>query len=198
MPKSNRWEMWQLLCFQIGREAPSTSSKAVSLGRWSPSARVVVFSQRGQDVDGTSVWHRASRRANSHYLQTLSELRPVPNGIDRNARASYFVENQIWSPAHYQYTDSRLASRATQMRMVFQGLDQRDDPRCKSRCGIGLVSGHVSSNLPKPRHRQGGPDNLYRHSASSSCRRPHAHFGGGSSRSVPHESSHAFICSCAT
>ena len=82
--------------------------------------------------------------------------------------------------------------------MLFQSFGQRDDSRRQSLCGVRLVPGNVSPYLLQPRTCQRRPDNLYRHRASSSCCRPQAHLGGGISRSVPQESSQAFMSSCLT
>lgn len=125
-------------------------------------------------------------------------LRSVPNGGDRNPFAPHPVENQIRSASNHQFTNSRLTSSTAQVRMVFQSFDQGDDPRRQRLSRISLVPGHVGSYLPQPRTRQRRPDDLYRHSASSLCGLPQTHFGGGSSRSVPHERSQAFMSSCVT
>jgi hypothetical protein len=82
--------------------------------------------------------------------------------------------------------------------MLFQSLGKGNDARCQPFCSVRLVSSHKGSYLLKSRQRPRRPDNLYRHSASSSCFLPQAHFGGGNSLSVPHESSQAFMSSCLT
>jgi hypothetical protein len=82
--------------------------------------------------------------------------------------------------------------------MFFQGFNQGNDPGGQPRSRVRLVLGNVVPYLPQPRQGPRRPDDLYWHNVSSSCCLPQAHFGGGSSRSVPHESSHAFMSSCVT
>lgn len=82
--------------------------------------------------------------------------------------------------------------------MIPQSFDYRDDPGGEPFRCIGLIHSHVSTNFPEPRSRQRRPDDLYRHSASSSWSLPQTHLGGGSSWSVPQDKSQAFRSSCLT
>src|SRR5208282_924466 len=90
----------------------------------------------------------------------LPRLRPVPNGVDRNAFAAHSVENQIRSTSDREFTNPRLASSTAQVGMVFQSFDQGDDPRRQSLRSVRLVLCHVSSYLFQPCERQWRPDNL--------------------------------------
>lgn len=103
------------------------------------------------------------------------------------------VENNIWRATNYQLADSRLCAASAEIRMIAENFDHRDNTRGQTGSSFGLILRDVSSNLLQSLTGKSRPDNFYRHSSSPSCVFPHAHLGGGSSCSVPHESSHAFM-----
>ncbi len=122
-------------------------------------------------------------------------LRCVPNGTQRIPLASYAIENDMRGAPNDQLANAGFSLGSPEMRMVLQSFNHCHNARGQSFRSIGLVLGRVSANFKQPRSCHRRADDLYRHSASSSCSLPQMHFGGGNSRSVPQERSQAFISS---
>src|SRR6266436_216828 len=120
----------------------------------------------------------------------------MPDGGYRDTPAAKLVEENIRGAADDQFAIAGLGPGATQMRMCSQHFHNRDDARCHAFGSVGFVQRNVGANLPETGSSQGRPDNLYRHSDSSSWLSPQMHLGGGNSWSVPQERSQAFISSC--
>lgn len=82
--------------------------------------------------------------------------------------------------------------------MVPQQLSYCSDSGSEPLGRFGLVFRHVIVDLLESPERPPRPDDLYCHNSLSSWARPQAHFGRGSSLSVPQESNQAFMSSCLT
>ncbi len=137
-----------------------------------------------------------SSRSSYDWRLRLLSLRAVPNRLYCDTPATEFIKDNVRSAADDQFAKARLGSCATQVRMISQRLHNRDDARCQAFRSIRFIQSDVCANLPQTSSSQGRPDNLYRHSDSSSWFLPQTHLGGGTSWSVPQERSQAFISSC--
>ena len=122
----------------------------------------------------------------------LSPLRRVPHCRDRYALTTETVGNHVGRTAYDQLTNSRLGSDPPKMGILPKSLNNSNDAGCQSFRSFRFVPRHIGPNLLQSRNRERGPDDLYRHNFWPSCCLPHTHFGIGSSRLVPQESSHAF------
>lgn len=116
--------------------------------------------------------------------------------MNRNAVTAHTVEDNIRRATDYEFSHPWLGAGATQMGMIPESFDHGDNAHCQLFCGLRLVQSHVSPNFLQTCLRQWRPDNLYRHRDSLSWFFPQAHFGGGSSWSVPQDKSQAFMSSC--
>ena len=130
--------------------------------------------------------------------QRLSFLRGMPDRADNHALPAHSIKYRVRCSPDNQLANSRFRSRSPKIRVHLQSLHHRDNSCSQMFCSLGFVQRHEGMNFPQPCPCQRRPDNLYRHSASSSWSFPQAHFGGGNSRSVPQESSQAFMSSCFT
>jgi len=80
--------------------------------------------------------------------------------------------------------------------MISQRFHDRHDANRQTFGGARLIQGDVGTNFLEADSSEWRPDNLYRHSDSSSWFLPQTHLGGRNSWSVPQERSQAFISSC--
>ncbi len=119
----------------------------------------------------------------------------MPNRADDYPVVLHPVQHDVRSASDYQFPNPRLGPDPAQMGMITESFDHGDDPQRQPFRRLRLVSSDVGANFSQARSCQSRPDNLYWHSASSSCVFPQAHFGTGNSFSVPHDSSHAFMSS---
>ena len=119
----------------------------------------------------------------------------MPNRADNNPLPLYAIQDDVRSASNHQLPNPRLSPNPPQMRMISQSFDHRDNPYREPLRGFRFVASHVRANFPQPGPRQGGPDNLYWHSVSSSCSLPQTHLGIGNSCSVPQDRSQAFMSS---
>src|ERR1700693_1370751 len=123
----------------------------------------------------------------------------MPNRADNHPPSLHAVQHDVRSASDHQLPDPRLSPDPPQVRMISQSFDHGNNPNGQPFRCLRFVASHISANFLQPGSCQRGPDNLYRHSASSSsslpCNLPQTHFGTGSSWSVPHDSSHAFMSS---
>ena len=132
------------------------------------------------------------------HSQRSPVLCAMPDRADNHALPAYSIKYRVRRSPDNQLANSRLRSDSPQVRVHPQSLNHRDNSCSQVSCSFGFVQRDESTNFPQPCSRQRRPNDLYRHSASSSWYSPQTHFGGGSSRSVPQESSHAFMSSCLT
>src|SRR5436305_15262851 len=102
----------------------------------------------------------SGRDASRNALLWVFELRSVPNGIDGDPPASDLIKDDIGRAADHQLTDSWFISDAAKMRMMFQGIDDGDDPDDQPFSRIRLALSDVSANVAQAREREGRPDNL--------------------------------------
>ncbi len=80
--------------------------------------------------------------------------------------------------------------------MISQGFHNCDDAHCHTFGSIRFIQSDIGTNFLETGSSEWRPDDLYRHSDSSSWFLPQTHLGGGNSWSVPQERSHAFMSSC--
>jgi hypothetical protein len=126
----------------------------------------------------------------------FSVLCCVPNCADRYPLLLDAIEDDIRSATDDQLADAWLGSGAAEVRMILQRFHEGDDSRGEAFSCVGLVDCDVGANLLQARACEGRPKDFYRHSSSSSCFLPQAHFGGADSWFVPQERSQAFMSSC--
>ncbi len=126
----------------------------------------------------------------------FAPLCAVPDRVDNYALAADTIVDDIGGPADDQLSNAGAGSHTAQVGMGAESFHHRDVARGEPFGGFGFVQSNIGSNFLEAGVGQRRPHDLYRHSPSSSCALPQAHFGGGSSWSVPHESNHAFISSC--
>lgn len=131
-------------------------------------------------------------------VHRLLLLCSMPDRQDGDPRAMNSVKNDVRRAANNQFAKPGFRACAAQVGIVSQSFDNGNDSSRETSCGIRLIQRHVSSNLLQPSASQRRPNNLYRHSVSSSWFSPQTHWGGGISFSVPQERSQAFISSCLT
>ena len=117
----------------------------------------------------------------------------VPNREDDDALSADAVQNDVRSAANDQLADTGFRAGAAQVRLIAEGFHDSDDAHGEAFRGDGLILRDKGADFLKAGSRQGRPDNFYRHRVPPSCTLPQTHFGGGSSRRVPHESSQAFM-----
>jgi len=80
--------------------------------------------------------------------------------------------------------------------MISQRFHNGHDANRQAFGGVGFIQGDIGTNFLETASSEWRPDDLYRHSDSSSWFLPQTHLGGGSSWSVPQERSQAFMSSC--
>ena len=119
----------------------------------------------------------------------------MPNRADNNPLPLYAIQDDVRSASNHQLPNPRPSPNPPQMRMISQSFDHRDNPYREPFRRFRFVPSNIITNFTQARSCQGGPDNLYWHSVSSSCSLPQAHFGTGNSCSVPHDRSQAFMSS---
>ena len=87
-------------------------------------------------------------------------MRSVPNGIDGDSPVSDLIEDDIGRAADHQLTDSWFISDAAKMRMMFQSIDDSNNPDDQAFSRIRLVLGDISANLAQSRSRKRRPKDL--------------------------------------
>lgn len=130
--------------------------------------------------------------------QRSSFLRAMPNRANNHALPPHSIKYRVRRPPDNQLANARVRSNSSQMRVHPQSLHHRNNSCGQLSGSFGFVQSDEGMNFPQSGPRWRRPNDLYRHSASSSWSFPQAHFGGGNSCSVPQESSHAFMSSCLT
>ena len=142
-------------------------------------------------------------------------LRSVGDGRDGEAVAADAIKDGIRSAADDELPDAGFRSDSAEIGMNSQCFDDRNDASTQALGGIRLVQGYEGTNFLKASEGQRRPDDLERDTffghvsgwgrsqprergrgGPSAWTLPQTHFGGGNSRSVPQESSQAFMSSC--
>ena len=137
------------------------------------------------------------------------------DGGDYEAVATDAIKDGIRSAADDELADAGFRSDSAEIGMNSQCLDDRNDASGQALGGVRLVRGYEGPNFLKASEGQRRPDDLERatflamflaggrsqhrergRGGSSAWTLPQTHFGGGNSRSVPQESSQAFMSSC--
>jgi hypothetical protein len=104
------------------------------------------------------------------------------------------IKHHIRSAANDRLATIRLRAHSAQVGMLPARFDNCHNAGGEPGGSHRLVPGDLNPNLLQPRSCQRRPDDLP-HTASSSWALLQTQFGGGSSRSVPQESSQAFMSS---
>jgi hypothetical protein len=92
----------------------------------------------------------------------------MPDRGDDDPRAAYAVEHNIRSASDNQFAHAGLSTDPAQVRMTSQCFNNGDDPCGEALRSIRLVQSQVRSNLLQACASQWRPNDLYRHSESSS------------------------------
>src|SRR5882724_101992 len=144
---------------------------------------------------------------------SLSRLGGVGDGGDDEPGGADAIEDRIRSAADDEFADAGFRADAAEIGMDSQSFNDGNDAGGQAFGGVRLVQGDKGANFLEAGQSQGRPDDLYRamfswqvrsqpreggRGDSSAWTLPQTHFGGGNSRSVPQESSQAFMSSCRT
>src|SRR5260370_1791075 len=144
---------------------------------------------------------------------SLSRLGGVGDGGDDEAVGADAIEDGIRSAADDEFTDAGFRADAAEVGMNSQSFHDGNDAGGQAFGGVRLVQGNEGTNFLEAGQSQGRPDDLERamlflqvgsqprergRGDSSAWALPQTHFGGGNSRSVPQETSHASMSSSPT
>lgn len=92
----------------------------------------------------------------------------MPNCSNYDAVPADTVENRVRSAADYQFANAGFGTSAAEIWVRPQRFNDRNDASGQAFGGVGLIECDIGTNLAKTCQSQRRPDDLNRHSDSSS------------------------------